>query len=280
MITGLCLAIDDGPASREAEAFALRLAMGRTPPAFVDVVIAIDTPWLDRPQAVGIGGSAFKLGTEARLLAAAHAGADALSAAFSQSATRAGVRHAVHVTEGDPAASIMTRAAISDLIVMARGATFWGGEDDTVSPTVRGVLRQGARPVLMPPPQPAPGEAILVGFDGSIAAARSLHMLALLGLGIGRPVRVVSIATDQEVAGARAAAAVALLRAHGVVDAAPVAIRSTADPATIILQQAQAMGAGMLAIGAFGHAGLREFLFGSCTQTLLRDSPYALFVHH
>lgn len=280
MITGLCLALDGRPASREAAAFAVRLAMSQTRAVFVHAVIPIDTPWLDRPQAVGIGGSAFKLETEARLLAAAHAGADALSVAFSQSATRAGVGHEVHVAEGDPVASIVAQAAVSDLIVLGRDATFWGDDGDTVSPTVRGVLREGVRPVLLVPSQPAPGETILVAYDGSVAAARSLHMVALLGLGIGRPVRVVSVAEDQDIADQRAGSAVAVLRAHGVVDAAKVAIQSHADPAAIILQQARALGAGMLAMGAFGHAGLRELLFGSCTQTLLRDSPDVLFVHH
>jgi len=278
MITRVLLALDGQPGSRQAGQLALGIA--KAAGAALDVAVLIDTPWIDRPQAVGIGGSAYKLEAEAHVLKDAHAMAGRLRTELARLATEMGVSHEFRVVEGDPAAEVLASSVGADLIVIARDATFWGEADDPVSPAARAVLRLGTRPVLLAPTQPAAGEAILVAFDGSAAASRALHMLALLGLGRGRQVHVVSIATAAEAAAERANAAAALLRAHGAANVHAHGIGSDADPSGIILQQARAHGAEMMVMGAFGHHGLRELLFGSCTQRLLRNSPVALLVHH
>jgi len=278
MMTRLRLGLDASPGSRQAEALALGLAKAHG--AFVDTVVAIDAPWLDRPQAVGIGGSAYKLAAEASILRAAHARSALIVNDFRKAADAAGVAHAAHVVEGAPAEVIEAGAVACDLIVIGRDATFWGDDGAPISSVARGILQVGSRPVLLAPPQPGSGDAILVAFDGSAPAARSLHMLALLGLAVGRRVAVLSIADDQAVADGRATAAMRLLHAHGVADVAAIGVRSGDDPAGIILRQAQDLGAGIVAMGAFGHSGLRELLFGSCTSSLLHSSPVALFVHH
>jgi nucleotide-binding universal stress UspA family protein len=278
MITRISLVLDGLPGSRQAENLALGLA--KAAGATLEAAVLIDTPWIDRPQAVGIGGSAYKMEAEAHVLKDARARAGRLRTELARLAAEAGVSHEFRVAEGDPAAVVLAGSVSADLIVIARDATFWGEPGDLVSPAARAVLRLGTRPVLLAPAQPAAGEAILVAFDGSAAASRALHMLALLGLGRGRQVHVVSIATAAEVAAGRANAAAALLRAHGAADVHAHGIGSDADPSGIILQQAQEHGAGMVVMGAFGHQGLRELLFGSCTQRLLRNSPVALLVHH
>jgi nucleotide-binding universal stress UspA family protein len=278
MITRLRLGIDASPGSRQAEAMALGLAKQHG--AFLDAVVAIDTPWLDRPQAVGIGGSAFKLAAEASILRATHARAKQIVNDFRKAAEAAGVAHAIRVVEGAPAEVIEAGAVACDLVVIGRDATFWGDDGKPTSSVARGILHVGSRPVLLVPPQLIAGDAILIAFDGSAPAARSLHMLALLGLAVGRRVTVLSIADDQALADERATAAMRLLHAHGVADAAAVGLCSGDEPAGIILRQAQDLGAGIVAMGAFGHNGLRELLFGSCTSSLLRSSPIALFVHH
>jgi len=279
MITCLRLGIDDSPSSRQAEAIAIDLA--RKTQANIDAVAVIDTPWIDRPQAVGIGGASYHAAAEEHILRAARKRANQLLGEFAAAASGAGVSHERRVVEGDPADVLAREATTADMIVIGREATFWGHAADEISPATEHVLRRGTRPILVAPSRPAGGDAILCAFDGSIAAERSLHMLALLGLGNGRKVGVISIADDRKIADQRAEAAAQLLRAHAASDVTARGIRSKADPAEVITQEAASIGAGIVAMGAFGHAGLREILFGSCTRSLLHhSSPFALFVHH
>jgi len=279
MITSLRLGIDDSPSSRQAEAMAIGLA--RTTKASIEAIAVIDTPWIDRPQAVGIGGTSYHAAAEEHILRAARERAAQLAGAFATSATGAGVAHATRVVEGDPVSALADEPTLADMIVMGREASFWGEKGDEISPAAEHVLRRGTRPVLVAPSRAVGGDAILCAFDGSSAAERSLHMLALLGLGNGRKVGVISIGEDRQLAEQRAEAAAQLLRAHGVGDVTARGIASKSDPAEVITQESKTIGAGIVAMGAFGHAGLREILFGSCTRSLLHDaSPFALFVHH
>jgi len=52
------------------------------------------------------------------------------------------------------------------------------------------------------------------------------------------------------------------------------------DPADLLLRRAAAIDAHMLVMGAFGHRGVREILFGSCTRRLFEGAPLPLFIYH
>ena len=278
MITRLLLALDDTPASHEARRLAIALAKANQ--ARLGAIAVIDTPWITRPMATGIGGSAYKVQMEMDALRRAHQQSAAALAALRAAAAEAGVACEARQQEGEPAGCIEAEATTSDLLVLGRNATFFGEEPESgVSETVLGLLERNPRPLLLAPERPLASDSILVAFDGSLPASRSLHMLALLGLAAGRQVRVLSIAEEAGLAVARAQAAAALLRAHGAV-AEPAAVTSSADPAELIMGQAQASGAGIVAMGAYGHRGLREIFFGSCTRRLLQECGAALFVHH
>ena len=53
------------------------------------------------------------------------------------------------------------------------------------------------------------------------------------------------------------------------------------DAGQAILDSAQAIGAGMLVAGAFGHPRFQQFIFGGATRTLMQseDGP-SLFLSH
>jgi nucleotide-binding universal stress UspA family protein len=44
----------------------------------------------------------------------------------------------------------------------------------------------------------------------------------------------------------------------------------------VLLAQAAAHGADLLVMGAYGHARLREFVFGGATRDVLRHAPLAV----
>jgi nucleotide-binding universal stress UspA family protein len=59
------------------------------------------------------------------------------------------------------------------------------------------------------------------------------------------------------------------------VDEAPV--ESTA---AVLLHWAGVFRAELMVMGAYGQPVVREFLLGSVTRTVLRDSPVPLFLYH
>ena len=91
---------------------------------------------------------------------------------------------------------------------------------------------------------------------------------------------MLSIGETESEATTHAEAGAKLLRAHGADVEDVIGMASSADPADLILGEIRALRAGMAVMGAYGHTGLREVLFGSTTRTLLRACPTALFVHH
>ena len=86
-------------------------------------------------------------------------------------------------------------------------------------------------------------------------------------------------AADRVEAARRGDRAVEFLRLHNVA-ARLHAIESTAPPAAVLGEQARALNAGLIVMGAYGQTILKELVFGSTTRTLLKSSPVPLFLFH
>jgi hypothetical protein len=59
--------------------------------------------------------------------------------------------------------------------------------------TLTKVLPNCPRPVVIVPNGPSTGDAIVIAYDGSLQAARTLHAFEATGLGAAREVHVVTI---------------------------------------------------------------------------------------
>ena len=57
-------------------------------------------------------------------------------------------------------------------------------------------------------------------------------------------------------------------------------IKGSGDAAGLLLGAARSLGASLLVSGAFGHARLREFIFGGTTRSLLQADSPSLFLSH
>ncbi|WP_128926425.1 universal stress protein [Bradyrhizobium guangxiense] len=120
---------------------------------------------------------------------------------------------------------------------------------------------------------------VLVAYDGSLPAMRALQMYALLGLWREARVHVTSIAADSELATRRAHAAAEFLRGHDR-SCTVVPIEAAMDPAEAIRIEVIDRGVGLLVMGAFGHRGWSNALFGSTTRRLVERPPCPLFLFH
>ncbi len=277
MIRSILFATDGFPANAAAQLSALNLAAHFR--AEICALGIVDLPWITGPEPVPLGGAAFKAASEIEQRKSAHKRVQTALEDFKAAAAAEKIAARTTEVEGDPRELLMTEASRHDLIVIGRGTSFHADSGEGVSGLLKSLMRDTPRAVLAVGERATIGDRALVAFDGSPAASRALHMAALLGLARGGEMQVLSINPAIEIAEARADQAAALLRCHGRKVAA-FGIASDADPSEMILSRVKDFAADMVVMGAYGHRGLREVIFGSCTRHLLNECRPALFLQH
>jgi nucleotide-binding universal stress UspA family protein len=273
MMRRILFATDGSPSDAAARQSAVNLA--RRFEAKIAALGIVDAPWITHGEAVPLGAMAYKHASEEEQLQSGH---KRVHAALEELRV-AKIAETTAEIEGDPARLIAEEASAHDIVVIGRATRFHLGSGEGVSPLLKELVRVTPRPVLAVGDKPATGARVLVAFDGSAAAARAMHLAALLGLTAKSEVQVLSIDDDAPTAQERAARAASLLRTHGATLASS-GISSAADPADVILDQLRRFEADTIVMGAYGHHGLREAIFGSCTRRLLADCAASLFLQH
>ena len=112
------------------------------------------------------------------------------------------------------------------------------------------------------------GTSIIAGWNGSREAARALHEALPFLCGAER---MILCAVGQEATRDLDPAA-AMLRRHGVAVQPQPIDEPNGDAGEILLAQAAAHGADLLVMGTYGHARLRELVFGGATRHVLRQA--------
>jgi len=206
--------------------------------------------------------------------------------AFSTRCDDAGVEALALEANGSPHTEILREAQRHDLILLGSRSHFEYGWEGLPGQTLGLVLKDCSRPVVAVPeslrnpmPEPTVMQPILIAYDGSLQASRTLSAFQASGLGWSRPVHVVSIDPDPVKANRLADRAVDFLRFHDLeVFSHPEA---TARPsAEVLLEKVQILDAELLVMGAYGQPTLREFFIGSVTRIVLEKSPVPVFCYH
>lgn len=239
----------------------------------------IDEPALSAFEPVPLGAAAFKQERDAAALDTARSQVDRLLDQFSLRCAEAGVPSKLLEDVGPPAATIACEAQRFDLILLGQRTNFDLNGKATADITLPDVLKQSPRPVVVVPDPLPKTEAILVAYDGSLQAARTLQLFVGTGLATGREVHVLSMHEHRLEAARCADRAIQFLGAHEI-QAQMHAIEASAPPEHFILEQAQKLSAGLIVMGAHGKTTLREFFFGSVTNSLLQKSAVPMFVYH
>jgi nucleotide-binding universal stress UspA family protein len=165
--------------------------------------------------------------------------------------------------EGDPVRLLAEAAHASDLVITSRGGAL-GTAEQLVTAT-------GVPVLVLPPEMPRDfGRVVLVAWKGSPEAARAVHE-ALPFLQHTADRVVLCVVGEEAAAGMEAAAM--MLERHGVA-VQPKRVEQTDGRSTgeILLAQATAHGADLLVMGAYGHARVRELVFGGVTRHVLREA--------
>lgn len=277
MIRTILFATDGLSSNAAAQVSAIKLAARFR--AKITAFGIIDAPWITRPEPVPLGGASYKVSGELEQLRGAHKRVHEALEHLQAAAAADGVAVTTAEVERDPLELLTAEASRHDLIVIGRDTSFRPGSGEGVSGLVKALLRDAPRPILAVSDTAAIADRPFIAFDGSVPASRAMHLMALLGLAQSRKVQVLSINSEIRAAEALAERAAALLRSHGG-NVTAFGIASEADPEEMILSHARTFGADMVVMGAYGHGGLRDVLFGSCTRRLLTECTAALFLQH
>lgn len=275
MLRSILVALDETPGAEAARDLAIRLA--HETGAALSAAVVLDNPHTnDVHEAVPPGGAAFKERRDAAR--AQRAEAEAAAALAACAAAAGDLPFAALRLPGAPEPALLAASATQDLVVIGRDSTL--GQEETehgLAPVIEALLHDGARPLLVVPPGALPGGGpVVVGYDASTPARRSLQLFALLGLAQGAPVKIVSAAETVPEAQAMAEEGAAFLRSHGL-EVEAVAVTGT-RPADLLLAEVTGLKARLLVMGAFETGALRTLLLGSATRRLLRDAPCPVFV--
>lgn len=181
-----------------------------------------------------------------------------------------------------PADLICREARNADLLIIGRGEVEKStGPQRVLDPG--DVLMQAGRPVLVVPPN-----IDALAFNHVVVAwkdtreSRRAAADALPFLKAARAVSVLSLCSKDEREESEAAIAdvESFLARHGVTAKGETVVLGKSDPATEIIGCAKKRGADLIVAGAYGHARLREWVFGGVTYELIKRSPVCCLLSH
>lgn len=202
-------------------------------------------------------------------------------ARFREIATRAGVSCEWRADVGDPTSLLIKHARAADVLIVGRDAANASGWR---APHPADLAMRAGRSILIVPPNPARsvvGAPVLLAWTDS-RESRLAAVAAIPMLREAESVRVLELCDPEDMDGARLRTAdvVAWLTRHGVRAEGEARAHDDRSAGRRLLDCAAEMKAGAIVSGAWGHARMRQWIFGGVTQTLITESPVALLLAH
>jgi len=238
----------------------------------------VDAPDITQSGLVPLGGDAFKQQRDEVLLAKARTQVEQVLERFSLRCSEAQVPFKVLEDVGAPAVQIALEAQRYDLILLGQQTRFRFPTTDAPCDTLHEVLKNTPRPLVAVPEKLPAGNAVMIAYDGSLQAARTLQMFVEAGLAGADPVHVVTVAPEGKDASRPADRALDFLHFHDVQGQRHVL--HDKHVAETLLDHAGQLQARLLVMGAYGKSALHEFFLGSVTKTVLKKGTIPLFLYH
>ncbi|HYE79501.1 MAG TPA: universal stress protein [bacterium] len=279
MLKRILLAYDGSPYSEAAKTYALELAQAHG--SMLNALFVIDQGILAGPR-VAVPGPTF-VPIEVVSYEDYQSAQDEMKdkgrrylERLGQEAAAAGVGFQELLRVGYPDQVILREGRSYDLIVLGRKGNS-DIKEETLGYTGEMLASNSAVPLLLAPKEHSSIDRCLLAYDGSQQAVRAMRSLRQVLDGTRWPVTVVTVRERGRTSEATANEAVEYFSAHGVqVDT----LIKEGDPSRVILEGIQESGADILAMGAFGHRGLRELFLGTTTAKILSQSPVAVLLSH
>lgn len=278
MLRTILVAVDGSDDSRPAIDLALAWA-ARHQARLVGCAV-VDEPGIRLSQAT-VFPEGYGAPGDASLLALARADREEALRRFEDACRAAGVPCGTQLEYGTPHVRLVAEAHRFDLVLVGLHTHFehgWAVEADS---THHHLLQESPRPVVTVPalPDKPLDGPVLVAFDGSLRSSQALYDFTASGLGAGRPIHVLSVDREHDVAERTVEKAVAFLHSHDL-DAQPHPFDGAYQPQHAIVGAIQQLAASLLVIGAYGQGPIREFFLGSTTRNLLEGAGIPVFTSH
>jgi nucleotide-binding universal stress UspA family protein len=278
MLRSILVGLDGSACSRTA--VRLGIDWARQSNALLVGLGIIDAPTIRAAETILIGGiSHAELSLSKERMADARREVEQYLEQFALQCVEAGVAAKLLEDVGLPADEIVLEAQRYDLVLMGQATRYHFETDEHRDDTLAKVLKSIPRPVVVVPQVRHVGGPVLVAYDGSRQAARTLAEFQATGLATLGPIQVISIADSRSAAARDAERAIDYLRFHEI-RAEPIPIVTGRSTSGVLLEQVRQRNAGLVVMGAYGQSSLREFFLGSVTRSLLEDSPAPLFLSH
>jgi len=277
MLKRILILLGDTPSSVYARDYAFRLA--HETGAALTGLAGIDLSFIEAPMPGAIGTTAYKVKLEEELMRQAEETRRRLHETFERECRKQNVPFEWLSFEGDPATYLHLAAQTRDVIVTGHDTAYHGNIREQLPGMLTKLLLATPRPVIACPEEPPRGHDVLIAYDGSLPAMRTVQLFALLGIWRSNRIYVTSIDASHEFAARATHNAADYLRSHDYrVEAHPIA--SNIHPSEGLRIQIADRKIGTLVMGAYGRRGFRELLFGSTTSSLVEAPPCTLFLYH
>lgn len=145
------------------------------------------------------------------------------------------------------------------------------------------IISSGRPTLLMPldPQATVRTDRAIVGWDGSREAARAaFDSIPLLKL--ADEVLIILVEPESDDPSHAASRGIDLTKAfarHGI-KVRPFDFHSSLEAGQALLEQVESRGAGLLVMGAYGHARFREFILGGATRSVLKAMTVPVLFSH
>jgi len=278
MLKRILVILDTTGPGIQAQALAMRLA--KKYKALVTGLGILDTPWMTAAQSEPLGGSAFKVHRDDMVIQHSQQQLKIICDDFSRRCQQSEIKSDIVMVEGFPAVEIEKLAQEYDLIVMGKTTDLHFDLDEDSDIIVKHVAKDNPRPLILVPEKPDNDDGdVMIAYDGSLQAARALHMFLLLGLGQGKHLHIVSGDKVVDKAAVIAKRAQVMCQSYGCATTVH-AMAFEGSQTHQLLDILSSLRPALLVMGGFSHTLVRETLFGSCTKTLMKESPIPIFIHH
>lgn len=267
-----------GSASSQAAA---RLAMqwGQAHDAKVIGVGVLDDEQLAPAESVPLGGGPYKAERDQIVLAKAEHRLEEILAEFDRACRIAGVQHRSFLTRGNAAERLTEHAQRADLLVVGHQRLESTSSIAPTTHTLAASIKAAVRPIVCVSGLTYAANSVLVAYDGSPQAARTLAGYVGLGLYSDLPIRLVTIEKSLGDMAYHTTLASEFLEAHGLkIDV--TCFTSSESPSDALLRLIDETRPALAVLGAFGKSWLREVFVGSVTTELLHKSHAPLFLYH
>ncbi len=198
---------------------------------------------------------------------------------FQKSVEKAGVRYTAIQKEGASVERIIDDMKYHDLLILGRESHFFYNEPDRETKTLAQVVKHGVCPTLVVTDSYHEFNKILVAFDGSNPAARSLKSFIHLITDRGKAEIELLYVSDKKNPDEEPLLGYSetYLREHGFQNISKTVLLGP-KPSEQILAHQKVTGTQLTVLGAHAVSAIKRLTFGSNTHDLITSSNIPLFL--